>query len=85
MEGDVMSRVNRCFISTMLMIGVVLSIYRCIEATEWYVYEDGSGDYLTIQITIAASIDGDTIIVHDGTYVENINFNGKTITVFSEM
>ena len=40
-------------------------------------------DYSTIQTGIYAAIYGDTVLVQPGTYVENINFNGKNITVGS--
>jgi len=40
-------------------------------------------EYATIQDAIDASEDRDTIIVAPGTYVENINFNGKNIVVGS--
>ena len=39
--------------------------------------------YPTIQAAIDASQDGDVIIVQPGTYAENINFNGKAITLSS--
>ena len=39
--------------------------------------------YTTIQEAIDAASNGDEVIVGDGTYVENINFNGKEITVTS--
>jgi hypothetical protein len=39
--------------------------------------------WTTIQGAIAATSDGDTIIVADGTYYENINFNGMAITIES--
>ncbi len=42
------------------------------------------GDSSTIQSAIDKACNGATILVHNGTYVENINFKGKAITVQSE-
>jgi len=40
-------------------------------------------DYATIQSAILNSINGDTIIVQQGTYVERINFDGRAIIIAS--
>jgi hypothetical protein len=42
-------------------------------------------DYPTIQAAIDAAVNGDTVLVSPGTYVENINFIGKAITVRSDL
>jgi len=43
----------------------------------------GTGDYITIQEGINAATNGDTVLVYPGNYIENINYNGKNITVAS--
>src|SRR5262249_10654210 len=42
------------------------------------------GDYATIQAAINAAINGDTIQVAPGSYIENINFLGKAIQITSD-
>ena len=44
---------------------------------------DIPSDFATIQEGINASTNGDTVLVQSGTYIENINFNGKNITLGS--
>lgn len=41
-------------------------------------------EYETIQTAINAAVDNDIVLVSEGTYLENINFLGKAITVTSE-
>jgi len=41
-------------------------------------------EFTTIQAAISAASDGDTIYVFSGTYVENINYNGKNISIIGE-
>lgn len=42
-------------------------------------------DSTTVQAGINGAVDGDTVMVHPGTYVENIDFLGKAIVVMSEL
>lgn len=44
---------------------------------------NSGGDYTSIQEGIDNAIDSDTVLVYPGTYEDNINFNGKLITVAS--
>jgi len=39
--------------------------------------------YSSIQTAIDSANDGDIVLVQDGTYVENISFNGKAVTLLS--
>ena len=45
--------------------------------------DDGPADFNNIQAAINNANNGDTIIVPEGTYFENINFNGKNIILRS--
>ncbi len=60
----------------MLFLFVSLSIWGIISVPT---------DYSTIQGAINASVNGDTIIVDQGVYTENINFSGKEILLTSQI
>ncbi len=45
---------------------------------------DNGYEYTSIQTAIDEAYDGDTILVHDGIYMEVIDFKGKSITMKSE-
>ncbi len=47
------------------------------------VKQDGTGNYTTLQAAIDVALDGDTILVWPGTYVENVEIHDKTITLGS--
>jgi|GEM_PF-3275717 len=66
----------------MKTLGIVLflSAFATLLGATWYVPDD----FPVIQDAIDASSNGDTIVVRPGTYVENIDFLGKSITVMSE-
>lgn len=64
------------------MVICLLFLLPCITAQAVDIYVPDA--YPTIQEAIQASSDNDQIIVRDGTYIENINFLGKAITLTSE-
>jgi|GEM_PF-518698 len=66
----------------LIVCGIVLLIgfFSTVNAGTYYVPDD----YLTIQSAIDASANGDTIIVRPGTYMERIDFLGKSIYLQSE-
>jgi len=73
------------FIATVLL--AVLSPDINLKAATLVVYPDGSGNYATIQATINAAVDGDTVLLADGTFRGrsnyDIRFYGKKIIVGS--
>ncbi len=85
-----MRKVNRWIMVVMLMVGMVMAGVTTAQATI-YVADNvacpGSGTqeapYCSIQEAINNTADGDTVLVDDGIYTENINFNGLAITVQS--
>ena len=65
-----------------IILGIAISLLVLISTNAATIYVPD--DYPTIQGAINAAVDFDTIIVRPGTYVENIDFAGKAITVKSE-
>ncbi len=52
-------------------------------AMTYYVSQDGTADFTTIQDAINFSSDTDYIIVHTGRYIEQVNTNGKQLVLAS--
>ncbi|MBT5420561.1 MAG: hypothetical protein HOK80_06690, partial [Candidatus Cloacimonetes bacterium] len=67
----------------LFILFVLISVYSLLNSTTWHIKQDGTGNFTTIQEGINASVDSDTILVYPGTYFENVNYNGKSITVAS--
>ena len=63
---------------TLIFIFVLL-VTTCLYSTIINV----PGDQPTIQAGINVAVDTDTVLVQPGTYLENINYNGKNITIAS--
>ena len=63
----------------LILIFVLLVVSTCLFSTIINVPDDQP----TIQAGIDVAIDADTVLVQPGTYVENINYNGKNITIAS--
>lgn len=57
------------------------------NAATFIVYPDGSGEYTSIQSTVSAANDGDTVLLADGTFRgrgnRDIQYLGKAITIQS--
>lgn len=64
-----------------LLLGLMLNLN--LHAAILTVKQDGTGDYILIQEAIEASIDGDTVLVWPGTYLENLEIINKNITLGS--
>ena len=65
----------------LILAGSIFLPFLAFSQTTWYVPDD----FPAIQDAIDNSSPGDTVVVRPGTYLEHINFLGKTIIVGSEL
>ena len=61
----------------------LMGIFSLGKANTLRVALDGTQPYTVIQEAITASANGDTVLVYPGRYLENVDYNGKNITLAS--
>ncbi len=71
-----------CFWETAVLFSMVVALYHAPVAAGVEIHVPD--DFALIQGAVDAASQGDTIIVKDGTYSENVEFKGKAVTVRSE-
>ena len=82
-EKSVRGKVIACAF-VLLMVGAMFAgVVPVAAATTWTVDDPGGADFTSIQDAVDAANDGDTIIVRDGTYHENVDIN-KQLTLIGE-
>jgi len=67
----------------LFLISVLLSTAALCMAATLGVSLDGSQPFSSIQMAVDASAHGDTVLVYPGRYIENVDYNGKNITIAS--
>jgi len=76
-------KLKKVFQVLRFFVGITLIVFFTAIA-DAATLEVGEGKpYTSIQAAITDAVAGDTVLVYDGTYVEQINFMGKAITVKS--
>ena len=73
-----------CLIGAGKGYGQEVDIYASKEGSDTSGNRSESKPFASIQKAIDSSKDGETVLVLPGTYKENINYNGKNITVASK-
>jgi hypothetical protein len=62
----------------------ILLLFSCLIYCDLLVVDiQGNFDYTSIQAAMEAAEDGDEILVHPGTYYENVDFIGKQLELYS--
>ena len=71
--------------SSRILLAVLVSA-PLLGAGVLVVDSDGSGDFTTVSAAVLAAQDGDTILVHEGNYVEAapVVINGKPLSIIAE-
>jgi hypothetical protein len=66
-----------------IIIVFCLTFISALFPATWIINQDGTGDFTSISEGISAAQDGDILLVYPGVYYENINYQGKNITITS--
>ncbi|HUV37735.1 MAG TPA: right-handed parallel beta-helix repeat-containing protein [Patescibacteria group bacterium] len=72
---------KRATLFTVICLIQFLSYAPCHAQTVWHVYEDGSGDAPDITTAVLWAVNGDTILVHAGTYYEHNIVVGEDLVI----
>ena len=86
MKKQVLTLTLVIFLTFATLVSTVTSIQiqtTSLSSTTWYVDDDGSEEFTSIQEAINASSNADTVFVKNGTYIENIVIN-KSIKLVGE-
>ena len=74
-------RIRLCMLFALLLAILVTAQVSSVPTT----HHVGAGQtYATIQAAVTAAAAGDTILIHQGTYTENVDLNGKSLILTSE-
>jgi pectin methylesterase-like acyl-CoA thioesterase len=68
---------------TILMILLLLPL--TLGAAILHVAQDGTQAYSSVQSAVNVAADMDTILIHPGTYYENIEIIGRKLTIGSSL
>jgi parallel beta-helix repeat protein len=79
-DGSPIGAESTCIFTNITQDHTISATFNLIASNEIYVPDD----YSTIQGAVDAAVSGDTIIVQDGTYIENVNVDKESLTIKSK-
>jgi hypothetical protein len=74
-EKSIRGKVVACAFVLSILVLVFAGIMPVAASMTWYVDDSGGADFTSIQWAVDNASAGDTIIVRDGTYIENVDVN----------